>query len=157
MSGVRPTTSTQSDGSEFGWLDGYEHVLISDALAAPTSARTMVQLDLVSLGKPLPVANGSSAVTAMVHEVAGAPTCVWGLLHRSGLLSPQVKTRVAGATWTEGVPPAVLQTAKLALPSASVSMSAQPSRVVPPGDPASSQFRVTAMAVGTRELGTTRT
>jgi hypothetical protein len=42
--------STQSDGSEFGCDDGYEHVLMSVAVVALISESLIVHFPLVSIG-----------------------------------------------------------------------------------------------------------
>src|SRR5213593_2793915 len=77
-------------------------------------------------------ANGSAARLTMqleVHEMG-----VLGLVQRSGLSSPQLKQVVALIVGGPGGAPSdsVAQTTKFALPSPSVSKSAQPSPVLPP-------------------------
>jgi hypothetical protein len=51
--------TTQSDGSELGCVEGYEHTSNSTADDAPTSASTMLHDATRSCGKDAPAGNGS--------------------------------------------------------------------------------------------------
>lgn len=81
---------TQSDGSEFGCVEGYEHTSNSTADDAPTSASTMLQDATRSCGKFAPAGNGSVFCVLVVQVDEKDGTDVIGWVQRSFALSPQV-------------------------------------------------------------------
>ena len=141
---------TQSDGSEFGCVEGYEHTSNSTADDAPTSASTMLQDATRSCGKFAPAGNGSvfCVLVEQVDEKDG--TDVIGWVQRSFALSPQVyRFTVMGASVGS-----VTQSEKFTLPSPSVSNRAQASSVLLPLTVISSQFQVIWRVVGKPALST---
>lgn len=81
---------TQSDGSELGCVEGYEHTSNSTADDAPTSASTMLQDATRSCGKFAPAGNGSEFCVLVVQVDEKDGTDVIGWVQRSFALSPQV-------------------------------------------------------------------
>ena len=81
---------TQSDGSELGSWEGYEHTSNSLADEAPTSASTTLQDATRSCGKAEPAANGS--VGCVLVEQVDVKDCTGarGWVQRSLALSPHV-------------------------------------------------------------------
>src|SRR5215216_5142474 len=135
---------TQSDGSEFGCCEGYEHTSNSSASAAPTSARTTLQDATRSSGYSSPAGNGSVIIVLVKqvdeNDVTGSSGCV----QRSFASSPQVY-RVTSMGASVG---SVTHSEKFTLPSPSVSNRAQASRVLLPVTLISSQFHKTVREVG---------
>ena len=141
---------TQSEGSEFGSRDGYEHTSNRVAVDAPTSARTMLQEAWRSLGYAAPAGNGSVGCMLVEQVEEKDVTEVIGLVQRSALASPQVYS-VSEMGASVG---SVTHNEKLTFPSPSVSNKAQASRVLFPLTLISSQFHSTVRDVGSPELST---
>ena len=81
---------TQSDGSELGCCEGYEHTSNSLADNAPTSASTTLHEATRSCGKAAPVENGSVFCVLVEHVDEKDGTGARGWVQRSLALSPQV-------------------------------------------------------------------
>ena len=141
---------TQSEGSEFGSLDGYEHTSNRVAVDAPTSARTILQEAWRSLGNAAPAGNGSFGCMLVEQVEENDETEVIGLVQRSALASPHVY-RVSEMDASVG---SVTHNEKLTFPSPSVSNKAQASRVLFPLTVTSSQFHSTVRDVGRPALST---
>jgi len=81
---------TQSDGSELGSCEGYEHTSNSLADDAPTSASTTLHEATRSCGKAAPAENGSVFCVLVEHVDENDGTGARGWVQRSLALSPQV-------------------------------------------------------------------
>jgi hypothetical protein len=141
---------TQSEGSEFGSRDGYEHTSSSVAEDAPTSASTMLHEASRSFGNSSPVGNGSVGwvLVEQLDEKDGIE--VIGLVQRSFLASPQVYKVIEMGSSVGSV----THNEKFTFPSPSVSNSAQASSVLWPLTVISSQFQITVRDVGRPALST---
>src|SRR5438093_839319 len=104
--------STQSDGSEFGCSDGYEHVFTRVAFVAERSLNTTWHEAAVSF---CPAWKGSVAFGGVgtVHVDWKDVTCTTGLVQRSTLSSPHVYRRGLLESWCAGLPPIVTHNAPL--------------------------------------------
>ena len=82
--------TTQSEGSELGCCEGYEHTSSNTADEAPTSASATLQDATRSCGKAAPAGNGSVfwVLVEQVEENESTSTAGW--VQRSFALSPQV-------------------------------------------------------------------
>ena len=81
---------TQSDGSEFGCWEGYEHTSNSSADDAPTSASTTLQDATRSCGNSSPAGKGSVFCVLVEQVEENVGTDVRGWVQRSFASSPQV-------------------------------------------------------------------
>ena len=138
----------QSEGSEFGCCDGYEHASRRFATSAPPkSSRSTEHVATVSD----PPSKGFELLTAAAVHVELPVGSSTELVQRSGRSFAQLNLRTESRA--DGSPFTVTQSAKLALPSMSVSKRAQASPLLFPAKVALSQFQLTTKSKGAEATG----